>query len=157
MGCALACGSYVIGTPMMMSDDPLLHLLAVGLLATMIAAYQPLRAYVEDLDHDRFFGRNYKEEDRRLSTGRRLDDYEARLIKRALGASRWLVGGLSALGLWYGGLAQWLGLWMPGTVNQWMWLMFGVVASTMGLPTVVMAWIYKDDFDRPWTVFEDTE
>jgi len=151
----LALGSYVVATPMAMSESPFLHLLAVGMVAVMVAAYQPLRTYVEDLDHDRFFGRDYKEEDRLISTGRRLDDYEARLIKRALGASRYIVGGLFALGIWYQMLARWLGLWLPHTTNQWGWLMVGVVALTLGLPTVIMAWIYRDDFDRPWPAFED--
>lgn len=156
-GCALACGSYVVGTPMMMSDNLFLHLLAVCMLVAMAAAYQPLRAYVQDLDHDRLFARNYKVEDRKISTNIELDYYEARLVKRALSVSRWLIGGLSALGVWYVIPALWLGLWLPSEPNQLTWLVLGIAALTVGLPTVIMAWIYKDDSDREWPAFEDDD
>jgi hypothetical protein len=157
LGCVLACGSYAVGTPMMMSDNPFLHLLAVGLLVVMAAAYQPLRAYVEDLDHDRVFARNYKLEDRKISTKMKLDDYEARLVKRALSVSHWLIGGLFALSVWYVMPALWLGLWLPNEPNQLTWLVLGIAALTVGSPTVIMAWIYKDDSEREWSVFEDAE
>lgn len=157
LGCVLACGSYAAGTPMMMSGNPFLHLSAVGMLVVMAAAYQPLRAYVQDLDHDRLFARNYKVEDRKISTNIELDYYEARLVKRALSVSHWLVGGLFALSVWYVMPALWLGLWLPREPTQLTWLVLGITALTVGLPTVIMAWIYKDDSDREWPAFEDDE
>jgi hypothetical protein len=157
VGCVLACGSYLVGTPLAMLGKPFLYLLASGLLVVMVAAYRPLRVYVHDLDHDRVLGRDYKQGDRQISTGEKLHEYEERLVKRAVDPTRWVVGGLAAFGVWYAMLALWLGLWLPHTTGQLGWLMGGIVATTLGLPTVIMAWIYKDDFDLPWSALEDDE
>jgi hypothetical protein len=157
LGCLLACGSYLLGTPLTMSGNPFLQLLAYGLLLLMVAAYQSLREYIEDPDHDRLLSRSYKEEDRRLSVDRELDDYESRLVKRGQTLARWIFGSIVTFAIWYQMLAQWQGFWMPSTPHQWVWFLFGAVALTWGLPTVIMAWIYKDDWNLPYPAWEDDD
>lgn len=157
LGCVLTVAGYAVGIPLAMMPGTWSHLLAAVCVASSVAAFFPLRAYTTNVHHDRVLGSTYKKEDRRISNGQKFDDYEARLSSRTDHLSFWTLGCLMITGLVYAMVALALDLWVPDNVRQLGWIVFAVSSLMFGLPTVLAAWIYKDDHDLQYSALEDVE
>ena len=121
-------------------------------IALSVAAYVPLDAYLERMDHYRFgTWLSYSE--------RHIDPHkEAGLIRNTYDQVRWIMGaGIVSIFL-YMMLASTLTLWTPQTTQEWgiiMVAMFWLVVYTT--PTVVACWIHDDRYKRESSVFEDED
>ncbi len=154
--CCVAYGCFAAASPMGLFGSPLLRLISVVAMGFSIAAYIPLRNYLEDL-HNTVLARDYEDDDKLLKSKRELDEKEQRLRTRSLYRAYLLLAAVLAGSWWYFGTAEWLGWWKPNARYEWTWLFLGVVWVTCTLPTVIAAWIEKGEHNLPYPVWEDDE
>lgn len=122
-----------------LSGESLRVLLTPVLLAVSVAVYIPLSAYLGRMDHQRAGNRL-------LSAGRKMDDYEAELLRETLDIVRWIQGAALLIGCAYVMQVSITHGWpLPQTLPGWGAIMFALVwLLVYSLPTVVATWIDED-------------
>lgn len=122
-----------------LSSESYWVLLAPVLFAVSIAAYVPLSAYLRRLDHQRAGNRL-------LAVNREMDVHEAELLREAMDNARHIQGFVLIAGVLYSAYASTQGWRLPETMEGWGAIVFAVAwLFVYTLPTVVAAWIDRDD------------
>jgi len=52
-------------------------------------------------------------------------------------------------------LAAQFGWWQRKTPEQWAWVLLGTVWLLLTLPTVLISWLEKGEYDLPYPSWED--
>lgn len=129
-------------------------LLGVGLCGLSAISYLPLSVYLQGLDHHRVG-------EKMLLRGGRLDEHESVLLRETLDRVRWIQGAVLVAGLYYLTIAGRLGWWLPQenfTLEQWSLTIIVIFwLSVYSLPTVVAAWIDRDDHGLEYPCFDDLD
>lgn len=126
-------------------------LLVPALFAASGAAYVPLSAYLRRMDHHRA-GKKL------LAVDREMDSHEADLLRETLDIVRRLQGVVLIGGAMYSMYASTRGWPLPETVPGWGAIIFVLAwLFVYSLPTVVAAWIDRDDHLIEYPAFEDLD
>ena len=112
-----------------------------------LCAYLPLRSYSQGLDN--------RAADKLLSSGRDLDDYEKDLVLHSLDRTRWILGTAFVGWILYQMPAVHFGWWPPKTPEQWTLVLFGAACLVLTLPTVLITFLEKGEYDLPYPSWED--
>lgn len=120
-------------------SDSYLVLLVPVLFAVSVAAYVPLSAYLRRMDHQRAGNKL-------LAVDREMDAHEAELLRETLDKARHIQGLVLIAGVMYSAYASTQGWRLPETMQGWGAIVFAVAWLLIySLPTVVAAWIDRDD------------
>jgi hypothetical protein len=107
----------------------------------------PLRAYSQGLDN--------RAGDKLLSSGQNLDEYEKDLVRHSLDRTRWMLGAAFVGWILHQMLAARFGWWQPKTPEQWGLVLFRAAWLVLTLPTVLITWLEKGEYDLPYPSWED--
>ena len=145
--CCVVYGGYAAAAATEIAGGARWSPAVIVLLALSLCAYSPLHAYSQGLDN--------RAGDKLLSSGRELDDYEKDLVRHSLDRTRWILGVAFVGWILYQTLAAQFGWWQPKTPEQWAWVLFGAAWLVLTLPTVVITWLEKGEYDLPYPSWED--
>jgi hypothetical protein len=140
-------GGYGAAAAIQIAGGARWSLVVIALLVISLCAYLPLRAYSQGLDN--------RAGDKLLSSGRNLDDYEKDLVRHSLDRTHWLLGAVFVGWILYQMLAAQYGWWQPKTPEEWGLVLFGAAWIVLTLPTVLITWLEKGEYDLPYPSWED--
>ena len=134
-----------------LSSESYWVLLVPVLFAISVAAYVPLSAYLRRMDHQRAGSKL-------LAVDREMDVHEAELLRETLDKARHIQGLVLIAGVLYSAYSSTQGWPLPETMEGWGAIVFAVAWLLIySLPTVVAAWIDRDDHLDELPDFEDLD